>query len=246
MAIEKLLECYLDLKSILGDNIEPFESVQLIEEYRKYWRPEKVKTILLAESHVFTTKSDRAIKLENLINLPGYPNDYAKFVYCLAYGERMVTNDRAHPSRDGTPQFWKNFYSCMNPVDSNNDFWPILSKTPYPKRIENKINLLKQMKKSGVWLVDASIVALYNQGKKPSSNTLSKTIQVSWRGYTKQVVNEASPKHVIIIGNGVARNIENELRSIVGDNYTIIAQPNAHLSASEHLSNFKKYYALCC
>lgn len=101
------------------------------------------------------------------------------------------------------------------------------------------------MKKAGIWLIDTSIVALYNNGKKPSSNIMSKAIQASWNGYTKNVIKESNPEHIIIIGKDVACSIENEIKNIIGNRYTVIAQPNAHLSGQEHLSNFKKYSELC-
>lgn len=243
--MNKLYECYLELKNILGNEIESFESIQLVEEYRKYWKPKNVKIILLAESHVFTSDSDRDIKLKNNTKLPSFPREYAKFVYCLAYGERTLTNDKSHPRRDGTPQFWKIFYSCVNKVEGNQDFEPILSKTPYSERILNKIAILNKMKESGVWLVDTSIAALYNSGKKPNSKIRSQAIKASWKGYTKNVIQESNPDYVIIIGKDVARTIEKEIKNIMGSSYSVISQPNAHLSGEDHLKNFKKYFELC-
>ena len=78
-----LRECYDQLKDILGSGIEPYESVELVESYRCYWKPEKVRIILLAESHVFTSMSDMRIALPAISGLDGYPTSYAKFVYCL-------------------------------------------------------------------------------------------------------------------------------------------------------------------
>ena len=243
--MDKLRNCYNKLRPILGGNIEPYESVELVERYRRFWRPEIVRTLLLAESHVFTTDSDRTINIPKIPDLNGYPEKYAKFVYCLGYGERNLTNNHTHPKRDGTPQFWKIFYSCDNDIDGNSDFHPILAATDYQKRLRNKIELLKNLKKRGVWLVDSSIVALYDSGKKPEHKLMLSTIRTSWSGYTSHVIKESNPEHVIIIGKGVASTIEDELRKLVGSKYSVIAQPNAHLSAKKHLSNFKEYYRLC-
>ena len=91
------------MEAILGERIEPLESIRLVETYRRYWRPEKVRVVLLAESHVFTTDADREIALPPIEELPGYPEQYAKFVYCLGYGERDLTKNPLHPRRDGTP-----------------------------------------------------------------------------------------------------------------------------------------------
>jgi len=109
-----------------------------------------VKTLLLAESHVFTSHADRAIALPWIPELPAYPTDYAKFVYCLGYGERQLTGDPAHPRRDGTPQFWKIFFSCVNEVCSNEDFRPVQAITSYRRRLSNKIRLLQQLQSHGI------------------------------------------------------------------------------------------------
>jgi putative cell wall-binding protein len=38
-------------------------------------------------------------------------------------------------------------------------------------------------------------------------------IHTSWNGYTKNAVKKSNPEHVIIIGKGVAKIIENDLRN---------------------------------
>lgn len=250
---KSLFNCYQKILSIFGDHSESYESVELIEKYRQYWRPEKVNFILLAESHVFTSNTDRSFKLNDVkdddVALTGYPDSYAKLVYCLAYGEETLTKGDNHPAKaDGTPQFWKILYSCINKIDSNKSFSPILksgTKSTH-QRIRNKIKLLLELKKQGIWLVDASIIALYNKGIKPSNNVFNEVIKTSWNHYTKNLISDANPNHVIIVGKGVANNVESSLSSLVGNNnYTIIPQPQAHLPAEEHLSNFQKYCSIC-
>jgi len=204
-----------------------------------------VKTLLLAESHVFTSHADRAIALPWIPELPAYPTDYAKFVYCLGYGERQLTGDPAHPRRDGTPQFWKIFFSCVNEVCSNEDFRPVQAITSYRRRLSNKIRLLQQLQSHGIWLVDTSIVALYDGGKKPTSKLMHDAIIASWDGYISHVIRDCAPEHVIVIGKGVARSIGANLKELVGDRYSVIPQPNAHLAAHEHLSNYRRYYQIC-
>ena len=242
--VRALNNAYLKIKGILGADTEALESVHLVEAYRRYLKPDNVKVLLLAESHVFTNDNDRKIAIPPLPELPGYPTCYARFVYCLGYGERRLTANLLHPARDGTPQFWKILFSCCNRVSASSDFAPILSHTPYHQRLQNKIALLKKLKENGVWLVDASIVALYNNGAK--SSEMFRAIQESWQSYTRDVVLTAQPAHVICIGKGVARVVEPDLKRHFPGQYTVIPQPNAHLSASEHLANFKTYSSLCC
>jgi hypothetical protein len=244
--MNELRDCYNELHKIIGDSIEPFESVELVEKYRRFWRPEKVKIILLAESHVLTSGSDRKISLREVKELPAYPTEYAKFVYCLAYGERQLTNNSSHPKRDGTPQFWKIFYSCNNRVDDIKDFRPILSYTPAEQRLKNKIELLKSLKGKGIWLVDASIVALYDNGGKPSRDIMFKVIKKSWDCYTSSVIKAAGPERIICIGKDVDSMLGESVRKIIGSHrYTSIPQPNARLSSEEHMDNFKLYCSIC-
>jgi len=241
--MQALRDTHRKIEEKLGSETESLESVELVEAYRRYFKPENVRIVLLAESHVFTHDSDRKIPTSPLPHLVGYPDRYARFVYCLGYGERSLTNSIDHPRRDGTPQFWKIFYSCCNPITSADDFHPILGKTGTVQRVRNKIELLQQMKERGIWLVDASIVALYKDGKKIPR--MFDALKGSWRSYTREVVLSANPEHVICIGKGVAGVVEPDLKKHFPSRYTVLAQPNAFLSSAEHFENYKTYSRIC-
>lgn len=241
--MRKLTEAYSKIKRSIGEDTEPLESVQLVEVYRRFFRPANVRVILLAESHVFTRNSDRKVPILPVPDLPGYPSRYARFVYCLAYGEKTLTRSQHHPKRDGTPQFWKVFFSCCNTISSPNDFHPILGKTPTQQRIINKIKILKQLRAQGIWLVDASIVALYKDSKKLPC--MFEALKESWLSYTRDVVIAAKPEHVICVGKGVASIVKADLEKYFTSRHTVIAQPNAFLSSEEHLANYKTYSKIC-
>ena len=241
--MKKLKETYLKITNILGEHAEPFESVELVETYRRFFKPEKVRVVLLAESHVFTHDADRKVSILPIPGLPGYPDQYARFVYCLGYGEKSLTNSALHPKHDGTPQFWKIFFSCCNSLSSPDDFHPILGKTPTHQRVRNKIKVLAQLRKQGVWLVDASIVALYKDSKKIPN--MFEALSESWRSYTREVVMSAKPEHVICIGKGVASIVEADLRKNFTSAYTVLAQPNAFLHSEAHFANYKTYSRIC-
>lgn len=236
-------QTYQSLRRVLGDQIESFQAIELVEQYRQYFKPTNVKVVLLAESHVFTTQEDMDIQIPNIAGLDNYPNKYAKFVYCVGYGERLVTNNANHPKRDGTPQFWKILYGCDNAIEETEKFTPVLGSTPAFERLRNKINILLSLRDKGVWLVDTSIAALYNKGKK--LHNMQDALAVSWQGYTKHVVSDCAPNHVICIGKGVASIVENELKEITSGNYSVVAQPNAFLSSAEHMANYIHYSRVC-
>ena len=241
--MEALDQAYRKVCSIIGGDTEPLESVQLVEAYRRFLKPDTVRVVLLAESHVFTTAEDRKIAIPPIAELPGYPTQYARFVYCLGYGEKALTNNPAHPRRDGTPQFWKILFSCNNAIASTTDFQPILGGTPHQQRLRNKINLLVGLQARGIWLVDTSIVALYKEGKKTPNMFLA--LQESWQSYTRDVVLSSNPEHVICIGQGVASVVGSDLKERLGANFTVISQPNAFLSSKEHMANYLRYSSIC-
>lgn len=237
IGLDNLKICYEAIRKILKDKIEPFESVELVNRYREYWRPNVVKVILLGESHLFTNDKDRSITfpmIEGLKNPSEYPCNYARFVYCLAHGERELTGSREDLKNSGTPSFWKIFYSCCNRISTLDDFKPILKKATFGDRLQNKIDVLKRLKRDGVWLVDASIVALYRKGEKPPQSLMEKVIIKSWDYYIKDIIEGCNPKHVICIGKGIAKILDRNLREIVGE-YDTIHQP-------EGLRNFDDYH----
>jgi hypothetical protein len=239
-----LHQTYTNIKQILKLNAEPWESVELVDTYRQYLKPKKVRVILLAESHVFTSDADRQIGIRPISGLPGYPMQYARFVYCLGYGEKLLRNGQPYPKRDGTPQFWKILISCnSDPAIPLIDFNRILGQTPPAQRLQNKIKLLNDLKAKGVWLVDASVVALYKEGMKIPD--MFAALEESWRSYTRGVVISSDPDHVICVGKGVASVVGSDLKRAFPHKHTIIEQPNARLSSARHLENFKMYSRIC-
>ena len=240
-----LEETYYEINRNLGNDAEPLESVRLVETYRRYLKPETVRIVLLAESHVFTSDEDRRVAIPPIDSLPGYPTKYARFVYCLANGERDLTNDPHHPIRDGTPQFWKVLFACVNRIENLKDFLSVQRRTSFPQRLQNKIFLLKNLRSKGIWLVDASIVAVYGKWVNVSRRSRTEVLRESWESYTKQVVTSVNPEHVICVGKGVATVVENDLRALFPGRYEVIPQPNARISSIDHMANFQRYYEIC-
>ncbi len=72
--MSKLIDCYNNLKDILGPSYkEPFEVVENVNKLKNYWKPEKIKVILLAESQVYTSKEEFSVSLNlSKIPLPDY------------------------------------------------------------------------------------------------------------------------------------------------------------------------------
>jgi hypothetical protein len=230
---------------LLGSDAEPVEVLRRAEEHRQYWRPDRVKVVLLAESHVFTTIEElaRAIELPSSAP-PGLPRGFVRLVYCLGYGENhLLDRPIEFPRNGGTPQFWKIFYSCANAVSSNGDFAPIQTTMTTPaNRVANKIALLEELRDLGVWLLDTSPAALYfPRGPKPGRAVLDACLQVGWDYHVRQVIEGAAPSHVVCVGRGVARALGSRLSS-VGARVTVVPQPNARLSSADHHQTYLTYH----
>ena len=151
--------CYNEIAPLLGDDIEPFGVVRTVEAHRWFWRPRGVNVVLLAESHVLTTV-DECVLMAGIGDprLNRIPRRFARIVYCAGYGEPNYTG-REIPNNIGTAQFWKIFASCAG----HTNFKPYLkSGNPrFEDRIGAKIDLLTRLRRMGVWLLDASVAALY-------------------------------------------------------------------------------------
>jgi hypothetical protein len=246
--MDALEECHSQVASLLGSGAEPIEVLRRAEEHRAFWRPDPVRIVLLAESHVYTARSEleRRIILDDLIQ-GGVPCGFVRLVYCLGYGEEVALDRNITvPRNSGTPQFWKIFYSCVNPVNTNADFAPIqVSRTPcFAERIRNKLALLERLKELGVWLVDASLAALYLPGHaKPSPRLVADCIQTCWRAYIERLLVAARPLRIVCIGRGVERALDGRLSGL-GVPVTVVPQPNARLASTEHLAVLQRYHEI--
>jgi len=224
--------------------LEPFQIIKSVDEHRNFWKPTKVKTILLAESHVHTNETEHAhtIEYDNFSELKKCPRNFVKLVYCLGYGEKRFTEIKKN---SGTPQFWKIFVACTY-KNFNSEFNKILvSKTPnFDDRIQNKIKILEKLKENGIWLLDASIVALYNNNKKPSQKIMKEIIEISWKKYVSEIINETKPGNIIVIGKGVSKILKDKL-TCLNIRFNDQPQPQARLSKKEIENTYLKYYELC-
>ena len=243
--MDSVLECYSRLCDVLGPSIESVDVIKRAEEHRWYWRPSQVKIVLLAESHVYTTDDELAREIRLPPSAPSnLPRGFVRLVYCLGYGENsLLDRPISSPRNNGTPQFWKIFYSCINNATTNTDFIPIhVSATLTTERIANKLSLLHQLREQGVWLLDTCLAALYLPGSpKPSHSTRETCLQVGWDYHIGNVLQAANPQQVICIGKGVFHALEDRLGKIRIP-VKVLPQPQARLSSAEHFQSFGTYY----
>jgi hypothetical protein len=227
--------------------IDSFDVIRQVENYRQFWKPEKINVILLAESHVYTDEMDFEREFcKSIIQkiLPNYPTHFVRFVYCLGYGEdELLTGTRTLRRNAGTPQFWKIFSSCVSNNVDDLGFNRVLKKdTPSTiHRLQNKVNVLRQMKEMGMWLLDASIVGLYGNKLRSDQTMCRRIIEICWENYVGKVVENAQPKFIIVIGKGVERALGSRLKFP----YEAIDLPQARLSSDRQYENYRRYNEIC-
>lgn len=242
---DSIVVCHSALTDLLGSQLEPLAVVQQVEQHRRYWRPERPRLVLLAESHVYTTEEElcRTVEVEKVLDQTpkNLPRGFVRFVYCLGYGENKLL-DKCIESNPGTPPFWKIFYSCINPITPNPSFAPVLkTATKLDKaRIGNKLCLLQQMKGQGIWLVDASISALFHPGRPRQAVDYKQVLQTSWKEHVRSTIEEWRPEGILCIGCGVARALKDRLDELQIP-WSVVPQPGARLPSKEHLRVFEKY-----
>lgn len=251
MSLEKAYESIV--KQFPHAQMESFEVVRQVEEYRQFWKPNEVKVVLLAESHVYTERKDYQTKLKKSImdNItPDYPTNFVRFVYCLGYGENEIL-ERAIEDNSGTPQYWKIFSSCVaaSAEDEHALGFHKVLKTQTPslmQRIKNKVDVLKKMRDKGIWLLDASIVGLYRSGIDDNA-IRRKMIEISWENHLAKMIEESNPKSIIVIGKGVKDILRFGLwkLGLPHEQITTIPQPQARIDSEAQFENYKHIQRVC-
>lgn len=242
-----LKETYQIIKKKFGNDLdlEPFSIVKSVNEHRIYWKPKNVRILLLAESHVYTSieEHDDPISYPNLQELDECPTSYVNLVYCLAYGEEDELQKRSR--KRGTPDFWKIFVSCVH-KNFYTEFSKILKiSTPNcTQRIQNKIDVLEKLKQNGIWLLDASPVALYKDKIKPKPKIMKEIIEISWKQYTSKVIQESKPQKIMIVGKTVFDILGEELRKF-DVNLDYQNQPQGIRTRNGLRESFEKYHKFC-
>ncbi len=65
--------------------------------------------------------------------------------------------------------------------------------------MRNRVGILRALKKRGIWLIDTSIVGMY-RGAINDPDMKARVIRDSWDEYIGDLVSNARPKHIIVIG----------------------------------------------
>lgn len=212
--------CYKYACKEYGPAAESLDVVKSVEQHRQHWRPDRVHTVLLAESHVYTPETElKEMNPQACIEGHGMPAHFVRFVYCLGYGESLFAGHVFDDNDQGTWQFWKLLSSAIR-TPTAESFAPFLKthSPDYKGRLVSKYELLNRLQQDGVWLLDASILALYGPGKyKPAPKVRKKIIEFCWENYIRQQIQEADPHSVLVVGKGVYKSLESKLSDLSSD-----------------------------
>lgn len=187
---------------------EAVEAAILAERHRWFWRPKNPKLLLVAESHVFTSDEDLAIRIDNEMlrdfSRPGAvppPHGYVRLVYCLGYGEpEILRNAPDGHNNSGTQNYW-------------DIFGRITGRLPQPlqdnghgldQRLRWKLETLRHLCRHGIWLLDAAVHAIclgYGNRRPPDIQRLLH--QQWWARYGRHVVAGCEGAKTWVIGKTV-------------------------------------------
>lgn len=214
--------------------------------WRRAWRPERVKVLLVAESHVAESPNDR----NAVVNTPRwldrqFPSQFVRLVYCLGYGEPTLCRVPKPTANGGTWQFWDIFGQIARGYGAHNRQPRSGASTP-ERRIRWKVEVLKRLQARGIWLEDASPIGLYRTGGGrllSAGNPLYR--QLLRDGYKRFVwpeVSDDDPRQVWEVGGGVASALVG-LPGIQPDRS--ISQPQA-ARTPEQRQRFEQALAAMC
>jgi hypothetical protein len=239
------LKCAYDQASeIIGPGAECFDVAELVERIRWRWRPDKVRVVLLAESHGWTSRDE----MKSRVRQPdGTETCFARFVYCLGCGEPQLVSPCVERNRTNISlQFWKLLHDtvCGPTVPYT---W--LTEKNCQERVGNKFDLLRKMRAAGVWLVDASITALFRKLEKLEKvkKDYRSVLKACWTSHVREVLYGCEPSAVVIVGKDVYDAIGGDVRKALGGSIKIdyIYQPQAHLSKQARDDDRRKCFELC-
>jgi hypothetical protein len=182
------------------------EYLRGVAAWREAWRPKRIRVLLIAESHVAEAVGDAEARVKvppgllQATTISSLPDCYVRLVYCLGYG----LNDACEPiprySNPDTP-FWGIFEALASGH-------PLLTVEPGPTTLlHRRILILQALLERGIWLVDASVVALYHPSgiKLFNPSMRKKIIRQSYEHFVWPAVESGRPEEIWIIGKEVGK-----------------------------------------
>ncbi len=201
-----------------GQGLEPPEGAVAVEAWRQAWRPARLRLLLLAESHMAGSAEELAAPL---LPAPGWPMraGFVRHLYCPAYGEPSLAPEVARNA--GTPQYWRLLAAAEGSAAPTRAAFPAAEA-----RLDAKRALLERLHRRGVWLTDASLVAVAGPGgARVSTAAYGAALRESWRLHHGVVLPALDPAGVVVIGLGVAKVLREALDAAFPGRWQAVPQP---------------------
>jgi hypothetical protein len=144
MGLERV---YSRVRDIIGREAESLDVAEEVERLRWMWRPERVRVVVLAESHVWTSSHETRSRVAQPY---GAETGFARFVYCLGYGEPQLVEPAVTPNV-GTPHYWKLFHDTVCEPTCNSHMGLLkIGEREFQRRVRNKLDLLNKMQRTAL------------------------------------------------------------------------------------------------
>ncbi|MFC7477283.1 hypothetical protein ACFQS7_23175 [Dankookia sp. GCM10030260] len=200
---------------------EPPAAALAAEAWRQAFRPPRIRLLLLAESHMATGAAELAcpIRLPPGLDWP-LPAGFVRHLYCPAYGEPALVPGLP-AGNAGTPQYWRLFAA----LDGRPA--PTRAACPDPaRRLAAKAALLRRLRARGIWLTDASLVAVAGPGgAREAARIHADAVRLSWDRYHAAILPALAPDHVVVIGRAVAAVLRGALDAAFPGRWQAVPQP---------------------
>ncbi len=205
-----------------GVQPESAEYLARVDGWRRAFRPEHVRVLLVAESHVREADGDIDVRIDMSATddeLAIAPPGYCRLIYCLGYGADSICQPAPLAANGGT-NYWTLFARLAGKT-----IHPLVT----PKKREDlgrKAVVLAHLRANGVWLIDASALGIYQPGGGAAfrGNAYRDMVRESWRWLVRPSIAEEPLEQVVVIGHTVRRALGPDLG--LGAPEWTIAQPS--------------------
>ncbi len=231
--VERIRTAYAAGSQVLrraGWPVEPPEVAIAVERHRWAWRPPRVRLLLVAESHVFTSTDDVALRLREDMLPPEArrgPKVFVRHLYCLGYGEPELLSGTPMTPNPGTLQFW----TLSARLAGTEGSYPHGGRRiPVQQRLAWKLQTLRRLGEQGIWLLDASLQALYFPGGASVPNGVKRPLfRIWWEHYGRWLIGDQHPAAAIwAVSKGVSEALAELRCPLQGWVY----HPNAKITAT--------------
>lgn len=188
-----------------GGVVESAAYLASVAAWRDAWRPERVRVLLVAESHVREVAGDARVSVR-VPGAPQLPTSFCRLVYCLGYGESALCCPPT-TSNAGTWQYWDIFGAL---VGGSSLRQPRRRNSDLDTRLRWKLDVLRRLRDRGVWLVDACVAGVYLPGgdRAVSGRSYDTMVRESFEQFVWPSVAAEPVEQVWVIGSGVRVALE--------------------------------------